>query len=826
MTVPTSPLPAATILGYPRIGPDRELKRAVESYWKAALDVSGLRERAAALRAATRARLRGLGLTGASAVPADFTYYDQVLQVTTAFGALPRRFADLRGGADDGADGAAGGAQDAGGFPGVSLPGFFTAARGEGERAALEMTKWFDSNYHYLVPELDADTPIDYVPGFGAVDPTDGPVAQVLEALGAGEETPRPVVVGPVTYLLLAKAADGAGTGFRPLDRLRDVLGAYGHLLADLWAAGAEWVQLDEPALVSDAWDVPREAVLAALADAYTWIAAITERPRVLVAGTYGPLGDALPVLAGTGVEGVALDLVAGEAPTADDLALLEGKTVVAGVVSGRNIWRTDLEAALSTLESLRDALPTGTSVVVGTSTSLQHVPHDAGRETSLPDDIRSWLAFADQKVAEVRTLARGLAAGREAVADELAEDARLRAERAAHPGVNRGEVRAAVVAVTDADRTRAPYAERKAAQSERLGLPLLPTTTIGSFPQTSEIRRARAAHRRGELGAAGYEDAMRAEIRRVVRLQEEIGLDVLVHGEAERNDMVQYFAELLDGFVATEHGWVQSYGSRCTRPSILWGDISRPAPMTVAWSSYAQSLTGRPMKGMLTGPVTIMAWSFVRDDIPRAQVADQLALALRAEVADLEAAGIPVVQVDEPAIRETLPLRLADRPDYLDWSVGAFRLATGGAAPTTQIHTHLCYSEFDVVIDAVDHLDADVTSIEASRSRMDILPAVAAHGFERQLGPGIWDIHSPRVPSAEECTELLGRAVAALGVEKVWVNPDCGLKTRAYAETEASLRHLVAAARAVRAGAGDAGGAHGAHGAGEATEAPAREIG
>ena len=826
MTVPTSPLPAATILGYPRIGPDRELKRAVESYWKAALDVSGLRERAAALRAATRARLRGLGLTGASAVPADFTYYDQVLQVTTAFGALPRRFADLRGGADDGADGAAGGAQDAGGFPGVSLPGFFTAARGEGERAALEMTKWFDSNYHYLVPELDADTPIDYVPGFGAVDPTDGPVAQVLEALRDGEEAPRPVVVGPVTYLLLAKAADGAGTGFRPLDRLRDVLGAYGHLLADLWAAGAEWVQLDEPALVSDAWDVPREAVLAALADAYTWIAAITERPRVLVAGTYGPLGDALPVLAGTGVEGVALDLVAGEAPTADDLALLEGKTVVAGVVSGRNIWRTDLEAALSTLESLRDALPTGTSVVVGTSTSLQHVPHDAGRETSLPDDIRSWLAFADQKVAEVRTLARGLAAGREAVADELAEDARLRAERAAHPGVNRGEVRAAVVAVTDADRTRAPYAERKAAQSERLGLPLLPTTTIGSFPQTSEIRRARAAHRRGELGAAGYEDAMRAEIRRVVRLQEEIGLDVLVHGEAERNDMVQYFAELLDGFVTTEHGWVQSYGSRCTRPSILWGDVSRPAPMTVAWSAYAQSLTDRPMKGMLTGPVTIMAWSFVRDDIPRAQVADQLALALRAEVADLEAAGIPVVQVDEPAIRETLPLRLADRPDYLDWSVGAFRLATGGAAPTTQIHTHLCYSEFDVVIDAVDHLDADVTSIEASRSRMDILPAVAAHGFERQLGPGIWDIHSPRVPSAEECTELLGRAVAALGVEKVWVNPDCGLKTRAYAETEASLRHLVAAARAVRAGAGDAGGAHGAHGAGEATEAPAREIG
>ena len=803
-STPSAPLPAATILGYPRIGPDRELKRDVESYWKGALDVSGLRERAAALRAATRARLRGLGLTGASAVPADFTYYDQVLQVTTAFGALPERFGDLRGSAGDAADAAdAGGAggtdAETGEFPGTSLPGFFTAARGEGERAALEMTKWLDSNYHYLVPELDADTPIGYIPGFGAIDPTDGPVAQVLEALRAGEEAPRPVVVGPVTYLLLAKAADGADAGFRPLDRLHDVLNAYGHLLADLWAAGAEWVQLDEPALVSDAWDVPRDEVLAAVADAYTWIAAIAERPQVLVAGSYGSLGDALPVLAGTGVEGIALDLVAGETPSADELEPLAGKTVVAGVVSGRNIWRTDLEAALSTLESLRDALPAGTPVVVGTSTSLQHVPHDAARETSLPADIRSWLAFADQKVAEVRILARGLADGREAVADELAEDTRLRAERAAHPGVNRGEVRAAVVAVTQADRTRAPYAERKAAQKDRLGLPLLPTTTIGSFPQTAEIRRARAAHRRGELGTEAYEDAMRAEIKRVVRLQEEIGLDVLVHGEAERNDMVQYFAELLDGFAATEHGWVQSYGSRCTRPSILWGDITRPEPMTVAWSSYAQSLTDKPMKGMLTGPVTIMAWSFVRDDIPRAQVADQLGLALRAEVADLEAAGIPVVQVDEPAIRETLPLRLDDRPDYLEWSVGAFRLATGGAAATTQIHTHLCYSEFDVVIDAVDHLDADVTSIEASRSRMDILPAVAEHGFERQLGPGVWDIHSPRVPSAQECTDLLERAVAALGVEKLWANPDCGLKTRAYAETEASLRHLVAAARAVR---------------------------
>ena len=785
--VPTTPLPPATILGYPRIGADRELKRAVESYWKGASDLTTLRQAARSLRATTRARLRELGLNGSSAVPADFTYYDQVLQVTTAFGALPDRFADLAGSAAEG-------------YPGTGLSGYFTAARGQGERAALEMTKWLDTNYHYLVPELDERTSFDYVPGFAAVDQTDGPGTQVLEAKRAGEDVPRPVVVGPVTYLLLAKASDRAADGFHPLDRLPDLLAAYGHLLGDLWATGAQWVQLDEPALVSDAWDVPREQVLEATRAAYTWIAAITERPQVLVAGSYGSLGDALPVLAATDVEGVALDLVVGERPTAQDLGALRGKTVVAGVVSGRNIWRTDLQAALGILEDLRRDLPEGTDLVVGTSTSLQHVPHDVERETSLPADVRSWLAFADQKVAEIGVLARGLAQGRKAVADELALDARLRAERASHPGVSRAQVRCAVDAVSAADRQRVPYAQRQEAQAERLRLPLLPTTTIGSFPQTPQIRGARAAWRRGELDQACYEQAMREEIARVVELQEEIGLDVLVHGEAERNDMVQYFAELLDGFVTTEHGWVQSYGSRCTRPSILWGDVSRPEPMTVAWSTYAQSLTRKPLKGMLTGPVTIMAWSFVRDDVPRALVADQLGLALRAEVADLEEAGIPVIQVDEPAIRETLPLRRADREEYLRWSVGAFRLATGGAGAATQVHTHLCYSEFDVVIDAVDLLDADVTSIEASRSRMDILPAVAEHGFERQLGPGVWDIHSPRVPSVGECEELLERAAQALGVGQLWANPDCGLKTRGYEETVESLRHLVEAARRVRA--------------------------
>ena len=772
--VPSTPLPGATILGYPRIGRDRELKRAVESFWKGNLNADELRHAASELRGATRSRLADLGLTQPASVPADFTLYDQVLQVTATLGAAPARFRDLLD-----ADGA------------LDIEGYFTLARGEGARPALEMTKWLDSNYHYLVPEIDTSTPIDYV---------DTAIAdQVREARAAGVEV-RPVVVGPVSYLLMAKPSDEAPEGFHPLDRLSDVLHAYGHLLMDLQKAGATWVQLDEPALVSDSWNVDRERILQAVRDAYTWLGAIVERPQILVAGTYGSLGDALPVLGRAPIEAVGLDLVAGSLPEAGDLASLESKAVVAGVVSGRNIWRTDLDAALSTLEQLRERLPEGTPITVATSTSLQHVPHDVERETAIDPQIRSWLAFADQKVGEVIALARGLAEGREAIAAELDQDADLRSQRAAHRGVHRDEVRAAVDAVTEGDRTRAPYAERKAAQDERLGLPELPTTTIGSFPQTAEIRKARAARRKGEIGEAAYDEAMRAEIASVVALQERLGLDVLVHGEAERNDMVQYFAELLDGFVTTEHGWVQSYGSRCTRPSILWGDVSRPAPMTVAWSAYAQSLTDRPMKGMLTGPVTIMAWSFVRDDIPRAQVADQLGLALRQEVADLEAAGIGVIQVDEPAIRETLPLRRADRPAYLEWSVGSFRLATGGAAPATQVHTHLCYSEFDVVIDAVDHLDADVTSIEASRSRMDILPAVAEHGFERQLGPGVWDIHSPRIPSQAECTELLQRAVDALGAEKVWVNPDCGLKTRAYAETEASLASLVGAARAVRA--------------------------
>ena len=772
--VPSTPLPGATILGYPRIGRDRELKRAVESFWKGNLNADELRHAASELRGATRSRLADLGLTQPASVPADFTLYDQVLQVTATLGAAPARFRDLLD-----ADGA------------LDIEGYFTLARGEGARPALEMTKWLDSNYHYLVPEIDTSTPIDYV---------DTAIAdQVREARAAGVEV-RPVVVGPVSYLLMAKPSDEAPEGFHPLDRLSDVLHAYGHLLMDLQKAGATWVQLDEPALVSDSWNVDRGRILDAVRDAYTWLGAIVERPQILVAGTYGSLGDALPVLGQAPIEAVGLDLVAGCLPETGDLAALAGKAVVAGVVSGRNIWRTDLDAALTTLEQLRERLTEGTPITVATSTSLQHVPHDVERETAIDPQIRSWLAFADQKVGEVITLAKGLAEGREAIAAELAQDTDLRNQRAAHPGVHRDEVRTAVAAVTEGDRTRAPYAERRAAQEARLGLPELPTTTIGSFPQTAEIRKARAAWRKGEIDDAAYDAAMRAEIASVVALQERLGLDVLVHGEAERNDMVQYFAELLDGFAATRNGWVQSYGSRCTRPSILWGDVARPAPMTVEWSTYAQSLTDKPVKGMLTGPVTIIAWSFPRNDLALGEIADQIGLALRDEVSDLEAAGIAAIQVDEPALRELLPLDADRHADYLDWSVGSFRLATSSVRPDTQIHTHLCYSEFGQIIDAIKGLDADVTSIEAARSKMEVVPELAEAGFDHGIGPGVWDIHAPRVPSTEELAELIGLAADAVPVSRLWVNPDCGLKTRGYEETKASLDNLVSATRQVRA--------------------------
>ncbi|MFF1634792.1 5-methyltetrahydropteroyltriglutamate--homocysteine S-methyltransferase [Leifsonia sp. NPDC058248] len=777
-TTPRPAFPTGTIIGYPRIGRRRELKKAVESFWAGATTADELEATAASLRAETRERLASLGLgrTDAS-IPESFSYYDQVLDAAVTVGAIPSRFASLA---------------DASGA--VDLAGYFTIARGEGENAPLEMTKWFDSNYHYLVPEIGPETDFRLA--------SDRIVGQFEEAAAAGFVT-RPVIVGPVTFLLLSKASDEAPEGFRPLSRLADLLPVYRELLGRLAAAGAPWVQLDEPALVSESIEDDRDAVLAALAAAYDALGSVDGRPGLFVAAPYGSLDDALPVLAASPVEALSLDLVRGSVPSGLDAATASGlaaKTLVGGVVDGHNIWRGDLEAAFGTLTELLALSP---EVAVSTSTSLLHVPHDVDDEPALSGELKSWLAFADQKVAQVATLAVGLVDGHEAIQDELSAASAALADRASAPGVRDAAVRSRTAALTDADFSRGDYADRLVAQDAALGLPFLPTTTIGSFPQTGDIRRARAQLAKGLISEAEYLGQMKAEIKRVVDLQEEIGIDVVVHGEPERNDMVQYFAENLDGFAVTQNGWVQSYGSRCTRPSILWGDVSRPKPITVDWSTYTQSLTSKPVKGMLTGPVTILAWSFVRDDQPLGDTARQVALALRDEIADLEEAGIRIVQVDEPALRELLPLKRAAHAAYLDWSVGSFRLATAGVRDETQIHTHLCYSEFGVVIDAIRNLDADVTSIEAARSRMEVVHDIQTSGFEHGIGPGVYDIHSPRVPSVAEVTELLETALSAIPGRQLWVNPDCGLKTRGYDETVASLKNILAATRAVREKAG-----------------------
>lgn len=595
-------------------------------------------------------------------------------------------------------------------------------------------------------------------------------------------------MIGPVTFLKLAKA-----TGGPALDRLGELIPLYRELLRLLAAAGAEWVQIDEPVLVTDL----TEAEIELVRGAYAELSAATERSALLVATYFGRPCAALSALASTDIEGVALD-IGYESDLSDVVAVpaLANKLLVAGVVDGRNVWRTDLDRALATLGTL---LGSAASVAVSSSCSLLHVPYSLAVETQLDDELRSWLAFGSEKVTEVRLLATALGSGPAAISDELDAVRAALAARRTDPRLSDPRVRARLAALGPGATRRAPAEERRAVQAERLHLPALPTTTIGSYPQTSAIPLARAALRKGEIDQAEYLRRMRAEIADVVALQERLGLDVLVHGESERNDMVQYFAEQLGGFAATEQGWVQSYGTRCVRPPILYGDVTRHNPMTVDWITYAQSLTDKPVKGMLTGPVTILAWSFVRDDQPLADSVEQVALAIRDETVDLQSAGIRIIQVDEPALRELLPLRAAEQPAYLDWSVRAFRLATSGVADATQIHTHLCYSEFGEVIDAIAGLDADVTSIEAARSRMEVLDDLNAAGFDLSVGPGVYDIHSPRVPSVEEITASLRAALKAVPAERLWVNPDCGLKTRGPVEVEASLRNMVAATRAVR---------------------------
>lgn len=767
--------PAATIVGYPRVGRFRELKKAQEAFWKGKATLQELQDTAADVQRTYFERVTAAGLKADNySIPATFSYYDQVLDVVRLFTLVPERLAE---------------AKDARGL--LDLPGYFALARGTETLPPLEMTKWFDTNYHYLVPEIGSGTEIKL--NLEAID------EQLEVAKQAGVKV-RPQIVGPLTLLLGAKAEQGSAEDFAPIDRLDEFVAAYAQVLEQLAERGVEWVQLDEPGLTVDRADNAKVAQLAERT--YRALAAGEKRPQILVTSPYGSLRENLPALLGTGIEALHLDLVHGVYSKAElESVSAAGVHLVAGVVNGRNVWRADVRAALKTLEALPGA--SEGAVSVASSTSLQHVPHDLALEDPAEVPVDG-LAFADQKVAEIALLARGLAEGEAAVEPELKAADEALARFAADPRKHNDEIRARAAAVTPEDFDRPTIDVRREAQAD-LNLPKLPTTTIGSFPQTAEIRRRRAEARAGKISAEELNGFLRDEIASVIALQEELGLDVLVHGEAERNDMVQYFAENFDGFATTRHGWVQSYGSRCTRPSILFGDVKRHGEglrgeaFTVPWSSHAQSLSDKPVKGMLTGPVTILAWSFVRDDQPRRETANQVALALADEIADLEQAGIRIIQVDEPALRELLPLRRDEQPQYLDWSVNSFRLATSAVKDSTQIHTHLCYSEFNEIIDSINALNADVTSIEAARSHMELLADIP-ESFVSGLGPGVWDIHSPRVPSQDEIESLLKAAIGYGTIADLWVNPDCGLKTRDYEETKQSLRHLVDATKAIRA--------------------------
>ena len=759
----------SSCLGHPRIGKERELKRALEEYWAGKRSAVELTAVARELRSR---HWRGMREAGIGVVPSnEFSLYDHVLDAAVLLGVVPERYQRV---ADP-------------------LARYFAMARGLQEPAsgvdldALEMTKWFDTNYHYIVPELEPEQVF-------RLEPTKL-LGELAEARSLGIE-PRPVVLGPVSFLLLAKWAPFKGVGRDRLELLGRLLPVYAELFTRLAREGVQAVQLDEPFLALDS-DARRET---AFRSALRELGALARRPKLVVTAYFESVERNVGLVAESGCEGLHVDLVrAPEQLDAVCARLAPEQTLSVGVVDGRNVWRTDLSRAHGLVRRAVAALGEE-RVVVAPSCSLLHVPHDLSAEKRLDAELVSWLAFARQKLDELAALAR---AAHEAVpSDTLFSDARsaLGARRTSvrtHDGV----VRARTAALEPRLLARsAPFRVRHVAQRARLGLPLLPTTTIGSFPQTAEVRKARAEHRAHKLSDADYQAFLEAETRRAVERQEALGLDVLVHGEFERNDMVEYFGEKLAGFAFSEHGWVQSYGSRCVKPPILFGDVARPAPMTVEWARFAQGLTKKPMKGMLTGPVTILKWSFVRDDQLPAETCRQIALALRDEVADLEAAGIAVIQVDEPAIREGLPLRRAEWEAYLGWAVDAFLLATAGAGDATQIHTHMCYSEFGDILAAVARMDADVVSIETSRSRMELLTDFGRFRYPNDVGPGVYDIHSKRVPTTEEMVLLVTRALEVLPAERLWVNPDCGLKTRGWPEVDSALARMVEAARTLRA--------------------------
>lgn len=759
-------------LGFPRIGADRELKKAQEAYWKGDLDQASLNAVGRELRARHWQVQKEAGI---ELLPVgDFAWYDQVLGHSLALGVIPERFATLKG-----ADGR------------PTLDTLFAMARGAstccgGEpgkaQYAQQLTKWFDTNYHYLVPEFSADQRflLSWDQLFDEVD----------EALALGHKV-KPVVIGPLTYLWLGKAK---GAEFNKLDLLERLLPVYAEILSRLARQGVEWVQIDEPIL---GLDLPQE-----------WKSAFERAYHILqysplkklVATYFSGLEDNLGLAASLPVDGLHVDLVraAEQLPAVLD-RLPSYKVLSLGVVNGRNVWRCDLDHALALLQQA--ALRFGNNLWVAGSCSLLHSPVDLGREDKLDAELKSWLAFAVQKCGEIAVLAQALDTPHAPhVQQALSASRAVQQSRAQSARIHKPEVQARLRAVTAADSQRqSPFAQRIEAQRARLQLPAFATTTIGSFPQTSAIRLARQAFKQGKLSANDYTDAMHSEIRHAVQVQERLGLDVLVHGEAERNDMVEYFAEQLDGYLFTRFGWVQSYGSRCVKPAVIYGDLSRPQAMTVAWIEYAQRQTDKVMKGMLTGPVTLLMWSFQREDVSRQVQAQQLALAIRDEVVDLEQAGIKIVQIDEAAFREGLPLRRAQWQAYLDWAVEAFRLCASGVRDETQIHTHMCYSEFNDVIKAIAAMDADVITIETSRSDMELLEAFEAFDYPNDIGPGVYDIHSPRVPETAEMVKLLAKAAKRIPAERLWVNPDCGLKTRAWPETEAALVNMVAAARQLR---------------------------
>lgn len=772
-------------LGFPRIGADRELKQALESYWRGQSSRERLRSTGAELRHRHWQLQSQLDWVPAG----DFAFYDQMLDMSFTLGNLPERVRDFagdrldnyfrvaRGRSADQPD--SGGNENSGQASGTADAGGCCGGAGNGV-AAGEMTKWFDTNYHYIVPEFHADTEFN-------LDAAEL-IGQIREARSGGFSV-KPVIIGPITYLALGKSKDGSNK-LNLLDRL---LAAYQQLFAAIAAEGIEWLQVDEPILVTELDDDWARAFQTAYQ---------TLQPgslRLLLTSYFGRLQENLVLVASLPVAGVHLDAINAR----DEIGLLvdalsDDQVVSLGVIDGRNIWKSDLKAVLDWLEPLAKRL--GDRLWIAPSCSLLHVPVDLDSEQQLDGQIRSWLAFAKQKLEELRLLQLALEQGREAIAEPLAANQTALASRRQSPRVHNPAVQAEVGQITaEMGQRDSEYGQRAAVQAAVFDLPLFPTTTIGSFPQTAEIRRVRRQFKAGQLAEAQYRSAMQEEIASCVRQQESLGLDVLVHGEAERNDMVEYFGEQLEGYAFSQFGWVQSYGSRCVKPPILYGDVHRPAAMTVPWITYAQSLTDKPMKGMLTGPVTILNWSFVRDDQPRSETCRQIALAIRREVLDLEAAGVKIIQIDEAALREGLPLRRAEWAAYLDWAVESFRIAANGVGDQTQIHTHMCYSEFNDIIQAIARMDADVITIETSRSDMELLDAFENFRYPNSIGPGVYDIHSPNIPSERQIVQLMQKAAERIDANRLWVNPDCGLKTRRWQEVVPALTNLVSAAQSLR---------------------------